>query len=218
MMASGPLAKRPPHILLLMRPTPLAHQPETPTCKPMTSPNPDPAPGAIEAPGPARRSLRWPAWLASRSQSRSGSRSYTGRRGASATPQAKTTALPARHDRDRHAAARARRGRRGAGGQGAEARCPTLAFTGARRQADDPRGLPGQDGAAQPLGDMVRAVPQGDAGARRAAGQARRRRFPGRRDQHRHAQPRQAQGLARRERHHHASPITPTPPPRRSRS
>ena len=41
---------------------------------------------------------------------------------------------------------------------------------GCRRQAAHARRLPGQDRAAEPVGHLVRAVPQGDAGARCAAG------------------------------------------------
>ena len=50
--------------------------------------------------------------------------------------------------------------------------------------------------AAEPVGDLVRALPQGDAGARRLAGQARRRGFRGGGGQHRHPRSRQAEGLA----------------------
>ena len=48
---------------------------------------------------------------------------------------------------------------------------------GRRRQAQKALGLARQDGAGEPVGDLVRALPQGNARARRPAGQARRARI-----------------------------------------
>ena len=94
---------------------------------------------------------------------------------------------------------------------------PDLAFTRRRRQAAHARRLPRPHRAAEPVGHLVRAVPQGDAGARRAAGQARRRQFRGRGGQYRHAQSRQAEGLAEGGRRSSSSPISPIRAPRCSR-
>ena len=49
-------------------------------------------------------------------------------------------------------------------------RLPDLAFTDADGKPAHARRLAGHDRAAQPVGHLVRALPQGDAGARRAAG------------------------------------------------
>ena len=68
--------------------------------------------------------------------------------------------------------------------------------------------------AVQSLGHLVRALPQGDAGARRTAGQARRRRFRGGRGEYRHARSGQAAAPGSRRSASSGSPITPTPPPR----
>ena len=65
-------------------------------------------------------------------------------------------------------------------------RPPDLAFQRRKRSAQDAGRLARQDRAVQPVGHLVRALPQGNAGARRAAGQARRTGFRGGRGQHRH--------------------------------
>ena len=52
--------------------------------------------------------------------------------------------------------------------QGPENACPMLAFKDASGSAQDARRLARPDRAVEPVGDLVRALPQGDAGARRA--------------------------------------------------
>ena len=101
--------------------------------------------------------------------SRSGWRRYTGsarlqrNRGRRGVPAGRRARGAAR-------AARARRGR-GASAIATEPQAPARArLRGRRRQAAHARRFPGQDRAAEPVGHLVRAVPQGDAGARRAAG------------------------------------------------
>ena len=70
----------------------------------------------------------------------------------------------------------------------------------AGRPAAHARGFQGQDRAAQPLGHMVRALPQRDGGARPAAEGGRLRQVRGGDDQYRHLAARAAQGLPRRDR------------------
>ena len=72
--------------------------------------------------------------------------------------------------------------------------------------------------AAEPVGDLVRALPQGNAGARRPGAQARRREFRGGGHQHRHPRSRQAEGTGSSTSASRRSPITPTPTPRCSRT
>ena len=67
-----------------------------------------------------------------------------------------------------------------------------------RRQGTQPRRLEGQDRAAQPVGHLVRALQEGNAGARRIAEKARRSGFRGGGGQHRHPQSGKGQGLADR--------------------
>ena len=64
-----------------------------------------------------------------------------------------------------------------------------------RRQATDGRRLQGPDDPAQPVGDLVRAVPRRDAGARPARGRARLAALPGRARRCRHHAPRQGTRL-----------------------
>ena len=68
--------------------------------------------------------------------------------------------------------------------------------------------------AVQPVGHLVRALPQGDAGARRARRQARRARLRGGGGQYRHPRSRQAAQLAQGGRHRPARPTMPTRAPR----
>ena len=65
-------------------------------------------------------------------------------------------------------------------------RLPDLAFRDGRRHRTPSRRLARTHGAVQSVGHLVRALPQGDAGARRIAGEARRRRFRGGGGQYRH--------------------------------
>ena len=71
-------------------------------------------------------------------------------------------------------AARARRGRGDRHRDRAEAAARSCLHR-RRRPAAQALGFPRPHRAAEPVGHLVRAVPQGDAGARRAAGEARRR-------------------------------------------
>ena len=88
----------------------------------------------------------------------------------------------------------------------ATGRCalPDLAFRDGSGSERQPRRLARAHRAAQPVGDLVRPMPQGDAGARRAAGQARRPGFEVVADQYRHPRPRQAADLAQGGRHRQA--------------
>ena len=86
---------------------------------------------------------------------------------------------------------------------------PDLVVPGRQRQAADPRQLARPHGAAQPVGHLVRALPQGNAGARRAAGQAGRPGFPGGGGQYRHPRSGKAEGLSEGIGRRPSSPITP---------
>ena len=67
-----------------------------------------------------------------------------------------------------------------------------LAFNVARRREADARRFLGPGDRAQSLGDMVRALPRGNAGARSAAGEGRRQGIRGGRGQRRHRATRRA--------------------------
>ena len=91
-------------------------------------------------------------------------------------------------------------GRRRGGGFSARARAGKAlraCLHGNRRQADDARRFQRQGGAGQSLGDVVRPMPAGDAGARPAAGGARRRRFCRRAGLDRHRRSGAAKGISR---------------------
>ena len=83
-------------------------------------------------------------------------------------------------------------------------RLPDLVFRDADGAERRSGGLARAHRAAQPLGHLVRALPQGDAGARCARGQARRAELPGGGDQHRHARSREGAHLAQGGRHRRA--------------
>ena len=102
-----------------------------------------------------------------------------------------------RSGRDRRPAraAGARRSRRARCRPGAIPRSRSR-LQGCRRPRADAEGLARPHRPSQPLGDLVRALPQGDAGARRARAGARRAEVRGGRRQYRHPRSRQAASVS----------------------
>ena len=86
---------------------------------------------------------------------------------------------------------------------------PALAFNGPDGKKLTLADFQGRAKAAQPVGDLVRALPRRDAGARPAAGGGRRQEFRSRRRQCRHRAARPAAGLSQRDRRRRASGATP---------
>ena len=99
---------------------------------------------------------------------------------------------------------------RGVNAVGTPRRVPDLAFRDGSGKPIAARRLSRPHRSPEPLGDLVRALPQGNAGARPAAGPDRRPGLRGGRDQHRYPRSGEAAGLPDGCRNHRSSLITPT--------
>ena len=88
-------------------------------------------------------------------------------------------------------------------------RVPDLAFKDAAGRERTLADWRGRTRAAQPVGHLVRALPQGNAGARRARRRPRRPEIRGRRRQYRHPRSRKSRRPSSRRSASPTSPITP---------
>ena len=95
---------------------------------------------------------------------------------------------------------------------------PDVAFVNAEGKPVEPQGLERQGRAAEPVGDLVRALPRGDAGARPPAGGARLRQVRGRGARRRQGRPRGREEVPATRPRRRSSNCTPTRPRARATS